>query len=379
MLGSGLTAYPILQAIKNLELQVIVAGNNREDICHRFADRSLYEDYSDFEAMAKFMTQEKVEYVVPGCNDAAYRTAVALSQAFGTPGYDSPQVARFIYNKMDFREGLSSITDHVPRFQKFVNGQLVGKSIKFPALLKPLESSTGFGIIYLESERTLEKYLCDPQVDDGNEAFLVEEFFSGSLHSVSIFFDGDSILEAYFVDEYCTDYPYAVNESCAPSKIDKESQKKILIELEKVILRLGLVSGFLHTQILFNGDDFKFVESMRRCPGDLFGLLVDKSYGSDYYDSYARSYLGGPSIEKVAAREVKPIARQTITNPSASTIFGISYGGKGKVCESYNFFSSGAWLEKFPMAKQGIVFVEYENKASMYEEVGSLKDLNRLF
>lgn len=379
LLGSGLTAYPILKAIKNLGFYAVVVGNRTSDICHGFGDESLFEDYSNIAAVRRFAENEDINFVVPGCNDVAYKTGVALSRILGAPGYDAEGTAKLIFNKMHFRDALASITSHIPKFQRISDGKIAEESLSFPVLVKPLEGSTGIGITQLEDDEELSKYLSNLQREQGSRKVLVEEFCSGSLHSFSVFLNQGSAPEVYFADEYCTDYPYAVNESCAPSKITEDLKKRILEEIIRIAIAFNLVDGLLHTQVLVDGEDFYIVESMRRCPGDLFGVLVDRAYGSDYHDSYVRSFLGLAPLESKPAQKPSPVARQTLTNLSDEISFGVSYGTQGRVVENYVFAPSGVSLERFPKAKQGIIFIEYESKKVMYGEVGRLKGLNRLF
>lgn len=377
LLGSSLTAYPILAALKKNGLEVTVVGNDPEDFCHKFADTSYYEDYSKIKSVEKYLESKRHDFLVPSCNDISYKSGVALAEIFNFPGFDSPKVADQIYDKLAFRSALSKVTKHTARHYEIETKAELPSGLEYPVLVKPKEGSTGFGISYAKNESDLAKLLSSLE---GNKKFLVEEFFSGSLHSVSIFFEDGISKKKYFVDEFCTDYPYAVNESCAPTFLSDNLKNLVVLELEKIHKQLNLVDGLLHTQFLVRNDNFMIVESMRRSPGDLYGRLIELSYHERYYDSYVASFIGQKlTKETTICSQVKPHARQTLTNLTESIIQGVEFGATGKVIQSYSLSSAGEMLKRFPVSKQGIIFLQYDDLSSMRAEVGTLKDKNRVF
>ena len=50
-------------------------------------------------------------------------------------------------------------------------------------------------------------------------------------------------------------------------------------KVELISERLSLVDGLLHVQFILDSGRYWFVEMTRRCPGDLYSLLIEMSTG----------------------------------------------------------------------------------------------------
>ena len=375
LIGTGATAAPILSAIRDMGFFVGVIGGKRNDICHKLADASHVLDYSDPKNVESVFLNEKYQYIVPSCNDESYFSGSHVASKYDLPGYDSPENTRVIHNKKVFRETLQKFTSHSPRFQFLAKGDALNKALRLPLIVKPAESSTGKGInvvlnqsLLASSIETAEKVSRDGQV-------ILEEFFSGSLHSVSMYFDDSKPKFIFFADEYCTDYEFAVNESNFPSTINSVLRSRMVEEICHIFEQLDLVDGLLHVQVLVDGDQFIIVEAMRRCPGDLYGTLIEMGSGFEYFAAYVTKFVGG-AFPKKAFSKNRYICRQTLTAMGSRVFNKFKFDTKGRVIELLTLHSNGSELEDFPNDKQGVVFVEYDSEIDMYAEAGSLKCIN---
>ena len=375
LIGTGATAAPILTAIRDMGFFVGVIGGKKNDICHKLADASHVLDYSDPKSVESVFLNEKYNYIVPSCNDESYFSGSHVASKYNLPGYDSIENTKIIQNKKFFREKVQNFSSHSPRFQVLFKGEEFNDELHLPLIVKPSESDTGKGIKIILDKSHLSSAIKNAKKASRDGQAILEEFFTGSLHSVSIFFDNLKPKFIFFVDEYCTDYEFAVNESNFPSSISSSLQNKIVNEICFVFEELKLVDGLLHVQVLIEKDHFIIVEAMRRSPGDLYGTLIEMGSGFEYCAAYVTKFVGGDFSQKAAFKN-RFISRQTLTAMGSKILNKLSFITKGRVKEILPLHSNGSELEDFPNDKQGIVFIEYDSKIDMYAEAGSLKSLN---
>ena len=116
---------------------------------------------------------------------------------------------------------------------------------------------------------------------------LIETFEAGDLYSCSAFIEKQRLTVAFYVREGSSANPFAVDTSYVTD--DLPARCTIILEesLEKICSALQLKDGLLHTQFILAGERPFIVEVSRRCPGDLYSLLIEYSTGFQYAAKYA--------------------------------------------------------------------------------------------
>ena len=76
LLGGGHAEIPLIQAAQSLGWYVITTGNAREGLGHPYADKNVFADFSDKDAMLELAKSEGVQAVCSGCNDFALLSTV---------------------------------------------------------------------------------------------------------------------------------------------------------------------------------------------------------------------------------------------------------------------------------------------------------------
>jgi formate-dependent phosphoribosylglycinamide formyltransferase (GAR transformylase) len=380
LLGTGATSLPILKALKDLNFYVGVVGNRPDDICHRLADRSHHEDYSDYETVKYIFNTQGYSYVVPSCSDLSYEVGAQLANELGLCGYDDWEKIQVITNKQIFRAYLKENKLPHPKcvYQNDICPETIS-DLTFPVIVKPLEADTGKGISVISNVELLDNALQLARSVSRDSQCLVEEFRVGSLHSISSFIINGKIGDTHIFDEYCTDYEFAVNESNFPTVLSAaivENVKKIIARL---ISAMHLGDGLLHMQFIVQNENIILIECMRRLPGDFFPKLISHSIGYPYYKNYVYTFVGRKPKTDNKILERKSIARQTITSMGANYLSGISINCSGRVLEIIPLMQSGDHLLDFPASKQAVIFYEYERFDTMVNEVGRLSSFNKVF
>lgn len=375
LVGSSFSAAPIYFALKKYDLHVSTCGNIKSDPCHQYSDASFFIDYSKPEEVMGVVEAEKFDYLVPTCNDYSYMSCVPVAEKYGYFGFDKVEIAKTLHTKSEFRQLTERHKFSVPKFRTIREGQSfeIGE-LQFPLLVKPVDSFSGRGMTKvsngLELNAAVRKALSLSRLGE----VVLEEFLDGSLHSHSAFIKDHEVVFDFFVDEFCTVYPYQVDCSNYPSVLSEDTQNEVRKSLNQLAKLLKLNDGLLHTQFIVNDKQFWIVECMRRCPGDLYGSLIELSTGVDYADLFVRSFLNMKLPSEVKKKENRYVGRHTISTSDSLVNFSFSQNIPASNVDIVPLKNSGQMLGVAPFDKLAIVFCKYENIDSMFSVTPRMAD-----
>lgn len=374
LLGSSFSAVPFLVRLQRMGFFVAVCGKYPSDPCHESADLSHYIDYSDPESVLAVAEQGNYKFIVPTCNDASYLAGAYVSERLGLPGYDSLSTAKILHLKSDFRKFTAGKNISAPMAITHRKGEFLrADSLRFPVLTKPVDNFSGNGITLVYQRSELED-ACDKAFQVTRQLeILLEEYVEGTLHSHSAFIVDGNIIIDFFVDEFCTVYNYQVNCSNHPSRLSVQICVEVRATIQRLVGELNIVNGLLHTQFIQNGVRHWIIESMRRCPGDLYGLLIEKSTGVDYFSYYLDGFLGRDSSPVDQSQE-RYIARHTLSTNCKKLVSCFSHSIPSDNVSFVPLKSSGCLLHAAPVDKLAILFAEFKARDLMEEITPNLDD-----
>ena len=376
LVGSSFSALPILFLLKEKGFHVSVCGILKNDPCHYYSDESYFLDYSIKENLLKLASDIKFDFIVPTCNDYSYLSSSWVANQLGFPGFDSNEITNVIHNKLLFREETKSINLPSPQlfnessiFEDFFNSHG-----SFELLIKPVDSFSGKGVSKIDNQKDLENAIREAKYHSRTGSTLIEEFVNGSLHSHSAFITSNQISLDFFVDEYCTVYPYQVNCSNHPSKLNEIIKNKVRDSINKLIQKFNLTDGLLHTQFIVKNENVWIIECMRRCPGDLFGYLIEKSTGVNYTNLYVASFINENSSNFKSNESNQFYGRHTISSINNLINFSFRHNIPCNEMEIIQLKTSGEKLKQAPYDKLGIVFAKFGDFESMNNITPNLAD-----
>ncbi len=366
LVGTSFSAAPVYAALKRKGHHVAVCGGIPGDPCHQYADASIHIDYSSREDLLAAVKSGGYDFIVPTCNDTSYMSTAWVAAQLGYPGFDSFRTTEILHNKPLFREFALGVGLPVPAAYRVVSASTdVAGKVRFPVLVKPSDSFSGRGVTKVgrPDELALAIDAALAVSHDGNA--VVEDFIEGTLHSHSAFIVDQKIILDFFVDEYCTVYPYQVNCSNHPSGLADDLRRQTRDVITKMIVALGLSDGLLHTQFIAQDDRIQIIECMRRAPGDLYGQFVGASTGIDYADLYVRPFVGEKIPTDIVVQSPKPMARHTISVDTPQIVADFTVTGPAKSVRIIPLKESGELLGVAPFDKLAIVFAEFETMDDM--------------
>lgn len=360
---AAFSAIPILLALKRKGFRVAVCGGRPQDPGHALADQSYAIDYSDRERMLQLMKSERFEFVVPGCTDVSYLTCSWLAHELGLPGYDSIDATYTLHRKDAFRKFCASHRFPIPRAIDSI-AQL--SLLRFPILIKPADAFSGRGISKVEREADVHHAVARARLESKSDAFVFEEFVDGDLFSHSAFIRDGKVVADFFVREFCTVHPYQVNGSYVCTDLSESVANGMRKWLERCAGVLKLGDGLVHTQFIAAGESFYLIEVMRRCPGDLYSLLVSKSTSEDYSGMYAGGFcVEAPRPAARVERASRHFARHTVSVREECVYVSTKLALPEAVSSFVPLKKVGEVLRPAPLDRAGIFFCEFNSAEEM--------------
>ncbi|MAR90265.1 MAG: ATP-grasp domain-containing protein [Pseudomonadota bacterium] len=373
LVGSSYSSAPILSILRERGFQISVCGVHRDDPCHEYADKSYYIDYSNSEALKQLIDAEQFDFIVPSCNDTAYMSTVQATQQNPYPGFDTLPTARILHTKNSFREFTKDNAIPAPRWLK-ASAQKDYSSLTLPLLVKPVDAFSGRGITKITDYSSLGPAIENARLSSKDDGVIVEEFVEGSLHSHSAFVVNEKIMIDFFVDEYCSIYPYQVDCSNHPSFLSQHIRNSVRAAIGTIISKLKICDGLIHSQFIVNDDQIWIIECMRRAPGDLFGNLISYSTGHDYTELYTLPFIGGKIKANSSSERYRLIGRHTISVVKPKTLFSFSQSLPSPKVSIVPLKRSGHPITDAPYDKVAILFAEFEAAETLKSITPSMAD-----
>lgn len=367
-MDTNLSSWPIYKYLTDERYDVFVVGSKPEDFLAKISENYFCQDYRDLNSLNKLIESHGFDYVIPGCNDVSYEICTRLSQRYEFRNFDSIESCRILNNKKQFRE--FALLNGIPVPRLIVNS----KKLEFiPVIIKPVDSYSGNGITKLFShDRTrLENAINLARSHSPSGQYVIEEYVEGQLFSHSAFIKSGKILLDFFVEEHCTIYPFAVDSSRVTQTLSESVRLNLRKSIELISDLLNLKDGLIHTQFITKGHDYWLIEITRRCPGDLYSLLIKYSTGYEYEKMYVDALLGN-SLEIKRDGKNRFIVRHTVTSPIESVFKSLAFKEKTNLVESYFLLKSGEKVFSAPRSRIGIFFHKsdsLEEQKQFYEKL----------
>jgi biotin carboxylase len=362
LFDTNLAAAPIHAYLVEAGHEVFVIGGNPDDYLARSVSSYIQLDYSDEAAAIALVDQLGVSFIVPGCNDRSYLTCAAIAEARGFPGIDSVSVTDALNNKQAFRQFAWRQGIPIPRV--WSADDLPNHR---PLIVKPVDAYSGRGITVLHStsDHELTQAIGRAQQSSKSGQYLIEDFVSGQLYSHTAFIANGQIRSDHIVEEHGSANPFTVDTSCVRYDLAPAVLESIRRDIASMARALQLVDGLVHTQFILHENQYWFVEVTRRCPGDLYSLLIQFSTGAAYAENYARPFLGQPFDFSLRSAPDQPIMRHTLSQPVEQVFNAINFHQDLQIERYYPLSRAGDLVAAAPFGRIGLLFANAKTKPAL--------------
>jgi len=361
LLDTNVASAPIHRYLTEAGFEVHVAGRNPVDFLAKSVPNYIDLDYADVEATLALVERLGVKFLIPGCNDVSYATCAAVSARRPFPGIDPVEVVHTLGNKQAFRRYAAA--NDIPAPRQLSETDAVGR----PVIVKPVDAYSGRGVMVLKAPttETLKAALASAKSFSATGAALIEAYVEGQLYSHTAFLGDEGVVADWIVEEHGSISPFAVDTSCLVPDFDPTMLVKVRMAIERMARDLKLTSGLIHTQFIADGDRFWLIEPTRRCPGDLYSLLIEFSTGFPYAENYARPFIGQPFRD--AERRPSAIMRHTLALREARSFGSLQFHRPIQIETFFPQSLAGDQVEAAPFARIGILFARSESGAALRE------------
>ena len=253
-------------------------------------------NYTDIKAVKEVVDRLNIDNVLPGCTDASLTTFGKIS----APHLDNIQQTndKLEFSNFCIKHGLPH-----PSVLREIS------TSDYPIIVKPSDCFSGTGVSVIEHPANLNQALAWAQHCSPTNKAIVQPFIFGQLYSASVFCNEREI-RYFVVKENSHIDPFSVDESYVV-KLPKGTEQKLTDLFVKIFRVLGKHQKFFHTQFILNDSEIFLIELMLRCPGDLYGRLVELSTNFDYFGNYINAYIDSYRLIDQSAKTVSNIKRVT--------------------------------------------------------------------
>lgn len=357
LVDTAFSAMPIYDYLVSEGHEVWVMGNRPVDILARRAGEYWVEqDYSRADEVAAHIERLGIERIVPGCTDVSMNSCIAL----GLDYLDTEEANESLANKHRFRELCAELDLPAPRE---IDVDAFPRPGRF--ICKPVDGFSGRGISVFDGEdnTATDAAFCSARAQSARGEALAEPFIEGELHSYTSFLEGGQPTDWFFVREGSSIDPFAVDTSYVSNALPESCRLRLSDAVSRIASALELRDGLIHTQFIWTGNEPYIVEMARRCPGDLYALLIEYSTGYRYAAKYA-SYFVGATVS-TEATPPRALLRHTVTADAAAIFSGLRLEEPLPVKAFYPLGSLGAELAGGHAGRAGVLFCEFDDYAAM--------------
>ena len=373
----------LIEAAHRFGFDVITSGTERNAPGHKAAEKYVYADSSDIEAMLKIAQDEHIDAMCSCAHDFGYIATTYVCEKLGLPGHDSYDTALTIHKKDRFKALAKKIGLSIPGGESFcsrdealayLKANFEGTGRKM--IMKPVDSCAGRGISEVTSFEE-----CGAAVErafDGSrlKRIVAEPYVEGTLHSASVFLvDRKAVF--CFVEETPKNI-YQVDTAISPAADKEQIKAQLVSEFEKVAEALNLVDGKLHTNFIVDtAGKVWILEMHRRCSGNTYSRFVEFSAGLKWNEWIVKSECGMNVKDFPRGVEQKGFNMFYVAMPKHNGIYldtVIDDAVKPFVHAAYMYYRSGDEVKNYKFDRMGLIHLEFPSYEFMRKVAENLDD-----
>ena len=361
---------PLIKAAHHLGFYVITSGNDAGGEGHKYANEYCPRDYSDKEAIYNLAKELKVDAICSCGNDFGAISAAYASQKLGLPGHDSFENSRIFHEKDEFKKLVKEIGLPSPKSVPFTNQETALQYIKeasFPLIIKPVDLGGGKGVSVVNNCLEGENAIRYAFSVSKNKHIVIEEYVVGKQQGVTCYIHNGKVVFDYSTDDYSYLNPYMVafsfGNSCAG--YDK-IREKLIHDIEKIANYKKIHDGFFTIQFILKDGIPYYIETMRRCLGNMHYLCMLKDFGINLYELFVANESGLPCEELISKIKWQGtysgfVGLYAPQNGRIKTIT-INERFQKSIFDSYMLFGPGHIVSDYLHEKIGHLFFTFSSK-----------------
>ena len=305
ILGGSSFIVPVIEKAHELGCYVITCDYLPDNIAHKYSDEYCNVSVIDKEAVLEAARKHKIDGIISFACDPGVVSAAYTAEKMGLPFQGPYESVRILQDKGLFRKFLTDNGFNCPHAKSYDDKKTPFDDIDFfdwPVIVKPVDSAGSKGVTRVDDPAKLSEAI-EIALDAGhNGRFIIEDFltFKGS-HSGGDFFtiDGKIVfgaLEDQLFDKNSSN-PYTPAMLIWPTSMDKEDDKALHEELQRLMYALNMKTGIYNIEGCIGADGKPYImEVSPRGGGCRMAEIQHMAYGenADLIGNEIRMAVGLP-------------------------------------------------------------------------------------
>jgi len=357
LLDTNKSSEPFYNYLNSLGYQTFTVGNNTTDVLADTNYNFIQLDYSNYEALVDLINNMGIKIIIPGCNDQSYRSCSIINENLELNlNIDPISTNDLINNKLEFRK--FCLNNDIPSPSLFNDPNEINCHT---IIIKPTDSFSGKGVSKIDYPFDID--LLNNSIKNAikysfSNTYIIEEYIEGQLYSFSGFLIENKIADFFIVKEFCVQNKYSVDHSYVDDSLSEKVTSILKSNIEKISEILKLGDGLIHLQFILKKENNLpyFIELTRRCPGDLYSILIEKSTGFQY----SKNYINGILKKNYEAKKFQNIKYYLRKSNFFKIGDSLNYSNKGSENDLY-FFKKNNYKVKSPIERVSVSFKKYSS------------------
>lgn len=382
VLGGGLLQIPLMEKARQKGFAVFLSDYYENPPGKKYCDHSRQISTVNIEDNYKFVSEEKIDYIMTIGTDQPVYTAAFVSEKLKLPFPISEQQGKAVTNKYYMKTKMTEHKIPTPDFRvqsTFDMGNLRG--LNYPLVIKPVDSQGQRGIFVIKDAEQLSRAGDLFEVSkkySPSGTVIFEEFYRGDEITVNCWVKNGQTYILMITDRLHFDDEMVLGickQQRYPSKYAMGRLEEINITVQKLAGAFGITDGPLYIQMIVGDRGVQIVEFGYRIGGGFESEIIPRVTGIDILDLYFTLITEGKNTfepeyigQRVKVGSIffllaKPGVAEKIVMPDEFALYG-------KL-----FIKEGAQIEKIIDATSRVgCFAFYTDSEAEYEAV--LKKLN---
>lgn len=309
ILGGMRISCEIVRKAKALEIYTLVADyyNIEESPGKQIADEGVDLNVTDVDAVVNYVKNHDIDGVFVGFNDMLLPYYAEICEKAGLPCYGTKTqfetlIAKDQYKALCHLFGIPTIPEY----------DVNDKNIKYPVLVKPVDSSGSRGITICHNRQELEKAIEVGKKASKTEKVLVERYMEGREVTVFWTFQNGNYYLSAFANRHIKHnqgydvIPLPVGYTF-PSVFLPKYQREVEEPCKKMFRYLGIKDGMMFMQCKVEDDVCYLYDLGFRPTGTLEYKILKRVCGYDPLEMMIRHALTGKMGDEDISGKVDPL------------------------------------------------------------------------
>lgn len=287
ILGSAKYFENLVLSAKQDNIYTIVCDNRVGGPAKQVCDEAIEIDIFDLEKLKKLAIEKEIDGIITSFSDILMKPYAYIANELGLPCVIKYEQLGDVTNKMLMKDIFEK--SNIPSINYCVVSD-VGElnkvnKLKFPVVMKPLDSSGSKGIYFVNDIEEVKEHFNETQEFSTDNTILFEEFYeSEEIQGFAWVHNGEAHV-MYIGDRELVNIhegrPGKPDRLIYPSKYCYQYGEEIKKIYQQIVDAFKIENGPLYVQLLVGVDGVKVSEMMTRLPGGCDYLAVKQITGFD--------------------------------------------------------------------------------------------------